>query len=156
MRRSIRRRRAALTLIELLVVMMILSILATAVALSVVNKVHLAKVNAGRADLATFDSALEQYNLVMGAYPTTEQGLQALVEPPSGADEKVWRTGGPFIKKQNFLDPWGNSYVYNADGDPGSDRPYEVVCYGGDGKAGGEGKDADLSNLDNTRGGAKE
>lgn len=146
MRRYLVRRQAALTLIELLVVMMILSILATAVALSVVNKVHLAKVNAAKADIATFETALDQYNLIVGEYPTSEQGLAALVDPPNGVDEKKWREGGPFIKKKNFLDPWANEYAYTS---PGADeRPFDIICYGNDGKSGGEGKDADINSWD--------
>lgn len=145
-----RRRRAALTLIELLVVMMILSILATAAALSVVNKVHLAKVNAAQSDLHTFEMALDQYQLIVGELPTTEQGLMALFEPPSGADENKWRQGGPYIKKQNFNDPWGNPYVYESPGP--ADQPYAILSYGADGAAGGEDKNADLSNWDIGRG----
>lgn len=137
-------RRAGLTLIELLVVMMILSILATAVALSVVNKVHLAKVNTAKADLATFEQALEHYHLIVGEYPTTEQGLEALWEAPSGVNPETWRQGGPFVKKKNYLDPWGHEYVYVS---PGADeRPFELMSYGADGKAGGEDKNEDINN----------
>jgi len=149
-RLEVRRRQAALTLIELLVVMMILSILATAVALSVVNKVHLAKVNAAQSDLHTFGMALDQYDLIVGEFPTTEQGLMALWEPPSGVDETKWRQGGPYIKKPNERDPWGNPYVYESPGP--DDQPYAILSYGADGAAGGEDKNADLSNWDLGRG----
>ena len=150
MRRQFVRREAGLTLIELLVVMMILSILATAVALSVVNKIHLAKVNSAKSDIATLEAALDQYNLILGEYPTSEQGLIALVEPPSGVDPDKWRQAGPFIKKKNFNDPWGHEYAYTS---PGSDgRPYDIVCLGADGKPGGEGKDADINSWELGRG----
>ncbi len=150
MRGRLVRRHAALTLIELLVVMMILVILASAVALSVVNKMHVARVNAAKADIATFESALDLYQLAMGEYPTTEQGLMALFEPPSGVDADAWRQkGGPFVKKKNFSDAWGHEYVYTS---PGADgRPYDIVSYGADGRAGGEGKDADICSWDVAR-----
>ncbi|NUP99527.1 MAG: type II secretion system major pseudopilin GspG [Armatimonadetes bacterium] len=154
MRRALVRREAGLTLIELLVVMMILSILATAVALSVVNKVHLARVNSAQSDIATFESALDQYNLILGEYPTSEQGLTALWEPPSGVDPEKWRQAGPYVKKQNFLDPWGHEYVYTS---PGADnRPYDLSSYGADGKAGGEGKDGDINSWELGRGNSAE
>lgn len=138
------RRRAALTLIELLVVMMILSILATAVALSVVNKVHIAKVSTAKTDIHTFEQALNTYSLIMGEYPTSEEGLAALWSPPSTVDPEKWRQGGPFVEKQNFRDPWGNDYLYAS---PGADeRPFDLSSYGADGKPGGDGKDADINN----------
>lgn len=146
MRWYVRRRRAALTLIELLVVMMILVILASSVTLYVVNKTDQAKVAAAKSDISAFETALDQYRVTVGEYPTSEQGLQALYAPPDGVDEEVWKQGGPYIKKPNFNDPWQNEYVYVS---PGSnDRDYEILCYGADGKEGGEGKDADISNWD--------
>ncbi len=148
-RLEVRRRQAALTLIELLVVMMILSILATAVALSVVNKVHLAKVNAAQSDLHTFEMALDQYDLIVGEFPTTEQGLMALWEPPSELMNQM-AAGRTYIKKPNERDPWGNPYVYESPGP--DDQPYAILSYGADGAAGGEDKNADLSNWDLGRG----
>ena len=147
MRARVVRRQAALTLIELLVVMMILVILASAVALSVVNKMHVARVNAAKADIATLEEALEHYQLAMGEYPTSEQGLMALYEPPSGVEADTWRQkGGPFVKKKNFTDPWGHDYLYTS---PGADgRDFDIVSYGADGRAGGEGKDADINSWD--------
>lgn len=146
MRRYTGRRRAALTLIELLVVMMILVILASSVALYVVNKAEQARVARAKADIQTFQVALDTYHLGVGEYPTQEQGLEALWTPPSGVDEQKWRQGGgPFIKKQNTNDPWGNSYLYRTGGD---DADYEIISYGGDGKEGGEGKNADITSAD--------
>lgn len=148
--RRLRARRAGLTLIELLVVMMILAILASGVALSVINKVHLAKVNAAKSDVKTIEMAIDLYELTMGEPPTAEQGLMALIAPPGGVDAEKWRQAGPYVKKKNFQDPWGNEYVYECPG--ANDHPYEILCYGADGRAGGDGKDADFSNWDLTRG----
>ena len=143
--RSLRRRRA-LTLVELLVVMMILVILAGSVMLYVVNKVDQARIARATADIATFETALETYAVSLGEYPTTEQGLDALWSAPSGVEEERWRRGGPFVKKKNYTDPWGNGYIYHSPG--AEDRDYEIICYGADGKEGGEDKDADISNWD--------
>lgn len=146
MRWYVRRRRAALTLIELLVVMMILVILASSVTLYVVNKTEQARVGRAKSDIAALELALDSYRVTVGEYPTSEQGLQALSAPPDGVDEAVWKQGGPFIKKPNYNDPWGNEYVYVS---PGADeRDYDITCYGADGKEGGENKDADISSWD--------
>ena len=143
--RSLRRRRA-LTLVELLVVMMILVILAGSVMLYVVNKVDQARIARATADIATFETALETYAVSLGEYPTTEQALDALWSAPSGVEEERWRRGGPFVKKKNYTDPWGNDYIYRSPG--AEERDYEIICYGADGKEGGEDKDADISNWD--------
>ncbi|MBI2300889.1 MAG: type II secretion system major pseudopilin GspG [Armatimonadetes bacterium] len=137
------RHRHALTLIELLVVMMILVILAGSITLYVVNKADQARAARAKADLATVEQALSAYHITMGEYPTSEEGLMALWQCPSGEDEERWHKGGPFITKKNYNDPWGNEYIYHA---PGSDdHDYDVLCLGSDGREGGEGKNADIS-----------
>lgn len=145
MRRLLTPRQAALTLIELMVVMMILVILAGTVTLYVVNKTDQARVARTKADIKTLEGGLEMYRAAMGEYPTSEQGLDALWSPPSGADEQRWQNnGGPFSKMKNFNDPWGNPYEYYCPGT--DDHDYELLCLGADGKEGGEDKYADISN----------
>lgn len=140
------RRRRGLTLIELLVVMMILVILAGSISLYVVNKADQARVARAKSDISTIESALEQYAIIMGDFPTTEQGLQALIAAPSGVEQTKWQQGGPFIRKRNFNDPWQNEYLYRQPGTNGAD--YDVFSLGADGREGGEGTDADISSAD--------
>ena len=90
--------------------------------------------------------ALKLYKLNNGSYPTTEQGLQALVEAPTvGTLAKKWREGGYLEKGRVPKDPWGNDYVYLS---PGSQGDYDIISYGADGEQGGDGKDKDISNQD--------
>ena len=128
-----RRRAAALTLIELLVVMVILDILAGSITFYVANKADQARVSRAKADIATLSTALEAYNVAMGEFPTSEQGLQALWAPPAGVSSDKWHNGGgPFVKMQNFYDPWGREYKYVA---PGADgRDYDLSSLGPEGK----------------------
>jgi general secretion pathway protein G len=103
-----------------------------------------AKVQATRVQLRVLEDALSQFEVDNGAYPTTDQGLQALVKAPP--DAKHYREGGYLEKGQVPKDPWGNPYVYFAPGRHGED--YEVISYGADGSEGGEGKYKDISSTD--------
>lgn len=132
------RRRAGITLIEMLVVVTIIALFAALVGPSMFKQSDKARVTAARAQINAFLTALGTYKLDTGAFPTTEQGLQALrVRPP---DASQWN--GPYLPKEVPLDPWGHPYVYRYPSEHG-DEP-EVICYGGDGQPGGEGLNADV------------
>ncbi len=142
------KKNSGFTLLELIVVVMVLSILASIVAVSVLKEPGKARVTAAQVEItATLEMALDRYYLAHGRYPTQEQGLRALIEVP--ATEPVPRNYPPegYLKKRRLpLDPWDNEYVYLV---PGSDdSPYEIICYGSDGKPGGDGEAADISSLD--------
>ena len=94
--------------------------------------------------IQSIEQALKLYKLDNGQYPTTEQGLTALVEPPAvGALAKKWRTGGYLEKGKVPKDPWDNDFVYIS---PGVHGDFDLISFGPDGQAGGEDKDADINN----------
>ncbi|MBI5015434.1 MAG: type II secretion system major pseudopilin GspG [Deltaproteobacteria bacterium] len=140
-----RRSDAGFTLIELMVVLVILGLLAAIVMPRLFGQGEKAKVQTTRVQLRVLEDALSQYEVDNGAYPTTDQGLQALVKPPSDA-AKNYREGGYLEKGIVPKDPWGSPYVYFAPGRHGED--YEVLSYGADGTEGGEGKFKDISSSD--------
>ncbi len=127
------------TLLELLVVMVIIGLLAGYVAPRYFSQVGKSEVKAARAQIDAFEKALEAYRLDTGRYPTTEQGLEALIKQPAG--EKKWQ--GPYLKKAVPRDPWDADYVYKQPGDHGE---YDLLSYGRDGSVGGEALDADIVN----------
>ena len=134
--------RRAFTLIEILVVIVVIAILATLVAPNVFQHVGAAKDAAAKTQIEAFGNALNGYRLNMGSYPTTEQGLSALMEPPQ--TDLVARWKGPYLRKAIPLDPWGNPYLYIS---PGEVNPngYDLVSLGADGQPGGEGENADIT-----------
>jgi general secretion pathway protein G len=127
------------TLLELLVVMVIIGLLAGYVAPRYFAQIGKSEVKATRAQIDALEKALDQYRLDTGHYPTTEQGLAALVIKP--ADELKW--DGPYIKKAVPLDPWGNPYLYKS---PGEHGDVDLLSYGRDGQPGGTGEAADITN----------
>ena len=127
------------TLLELLVVMVIIGLLASYVAPRFFDQIGKSEVKTARIQLDAFDKALAAYRLDTGHYPTSEQGLRALVERPS--DEAKW--AGPYLAKDLPPDPWGHAYVYRGPGDAG--RDYDLLSLGKDGQRGGSGEDADIS-----------
>jgi general secretion pathway protein G len=134
------------TLIELMVVIVILGILAGLIVPRIMSRPEEAKQAKARIQIESLETALKLYRLDNGNYPTTEQGIQALVEAPTvGALAKKWREGGYLEKGKVPKDPWGNDYVYLS---PGSQGDYEIISYGADGEQGGEGKDKDISSRD--------
>ena len=134
---SIRGYREGFTLIELMVVILIIGLLATIVVQNLRSATDKAKRVKAQADISQIKSALDRYYLDAGSYPSTDQGLPALVSAPtSGNDPKDW--GGPYIERIP-LDPWGHPYVYQSDG-----NEYLLKSYGADGVEGGEGKNADI------------
>jgi len=139
-RRSLRT--AGFTLVELMVVIVILGLLATVVAINVLPSQNRAMVEKARADIATLEQAIEQYQIDNLRPPTSQQGLQALVSQPSGlARPERYRPGG-YIRRLP-QDPWGNDYQYAQ---PGRQGPFDVFSLGADGQPGGEGDDADIGN----------
>ena len=130
------------TLIELMVVLVILGVLASLIVPRIMSRPEEARRIKARVDIQSLETAVKLYNLDNGNYPTTEQGLQALIEPPAtGTLPKNWREGGYLEKGKIPEDPWGNEYVYLS---PGSHGDFDIISYGSDGEAGGEGKDADV------------
>ncbi|WP_281289359.1 type II secretion system major pseudopilin GspG [Reinekea thalattae] len=129
------------TLIELMVVLVILGIIMGLVVPNVVGRGDEARVTAAQTDIKTISQALEMYRLHNSAYPSTDQGLEALVSQPSGSPEaRNWR--GPYLPKTP-MDPWDYEYGYiNESGVP------EIISYGADNSAGGEGVNADISSSD--------
>ena len=130
------------TLIEIMVVVVIMGILAALIVPKLMGRTDDARVMAARQDISTLMQALKIYKLDTRRYPTTEQGLQALVvKPATGADG--WKTGGYIDKVPK--DPWGNAYQYLS---PGIKGEIDVFSYGADGQPGGEGNDADIGSWD--------
>jgi len=141
MKQSIRNRRkaqAGVTLIEMLVVMTIIALFAGLVAMPMLKHADTARVTAARSQIQNFMAALGTYKLDTGTYPTTEQGLKALREKPTDANQ--W--AGPYLQMEIPKDPWGHDYVYKYPGEHG-DSP-DLVSYGQDGAPGGEGLNADI------------
>lgn len=135
-----RHRQAAFSLIEIMVVVVILGILAATIIPKFIGSTHDAKVSTARSNIATLESAVERFYIHMDRYPTNEEGLDVLVNPPSGEQEQ-WR--GPYIEMLR-PDPWGVPYRYNTPGNHG--RSYEIWSQGADKADGGEGEAADIGN----------
>jgi general secretion pathway protein G len=130
---------AGFSLMELLVVMTILGLLAGVVAVSLTGRVDKEKRRTAKLQIANFEEALDMFHLDVGRYPTTEEGLAALIEKPSGVDN--W--GGRYLKKDLPRDPWKKEYIYKSPGD--NDRPYDIMSYGMDGAPGGDGNNKDIT-----------
>ncbi|HBR98410.1 MAG TPA: type II secretion system protein GspG [Gammaproteobacteria bacterium] len=132
------------TLIEIMVVVTILAILGATVVPLIMDRPDEARVVKARQDIGTYGAALELYKLDNYNYPSTDQGLEALVEQPSGEPEAPnWKSGG-YVKKLSN-DPWGRAYIYLSPGEQGA---FDIISYGRDGVEGGEDFDADISNWD--------
>ena len=128
------------TLIEIMVVVVIMGILAALVVPKLMGRADDARITAAKQDIATLSQALKLYKLDNQRYPTTEQGLQALVsKPASGPAANGWKSGGYIDKLPK--DPWGNQYQYLS---PGVKGEVDIFSYGADGQPGGTGNDADI------------
>ncbi|HSQ04218.1 MAG TPA: type II secretion system major pseudopilin GspG [Burkholderiales bacterium] len=127
------------TLLELLVVMVIIGLLAGYVGPRYFSQVGKSEMKVARAQLDALEKALDQYRLDTGRYPSSEQGLTALMQRPS--NEPRW--AGPYLKKQVPPDPWGRAYVYRA---PGEHGEFDLYSYGKDGQPGGNAEAADITN----------
>lgn len=133
--------RRAFTLVELLVVIVIISMLAAFVAPNVIKHVGKAKVDLAKPRMAIIEDAIGRFYMDCGRYPTDSEGLEALLVDPGNTTG--WN--GFYIKQSQLLDPWGNPYIYVAEGsvNPGS---FDLVCLGADGQEGGDGENADIYN----------
>ena len=132
-------RQRGFTLIEVMVVVVILAILAAVVVPRIMDRPEAARIAKAKADIRAIQSALELYRLDNGEYPSTDEGLEALVRRPPNA--RNWKEGGYLDRLPK--DPWGRPYLYL---NPGVHGPVDVYTLGADGRPGGEGKDADIGN----------
>lgn len=136
------RKQSGFTLIEIMVVVAIIAILGATVVPLIMDRPNQARVVRAKTDIQNFSAALDLYRLDNFNYPSTEQGLQALIEKPSGDPEPGnWNEGG-YVKGLG-KDPWGREYVYQS---PGEGGEYDIISLGNDGVDGGEGFDTDITN----------
>lgn len=138
------RRKEGFTLLELMIVIVILGILGAIVAPRFMDEPHKARVVQAKMQMGNLSMAVKKFYLDNGFYPSTEQGLEALVtEPAFGKTPKNYPAGGYMSKVP--VDPWGNPYVYTS---PGQKTPFEIMSLGADGLEGGEGENADIFDED--------
>ncbi len=130
-------RQKGFSLIELLIVMVILGLLASLVGPRMFGKLGMAKQKTAKTQIEMLMSALDSYRLDVGRYPSTQEGLDALVQNPG-----VENWNGPYLAKAVPNDPWGNPYYYE---NPGQHGEIDIFSYGADGQPGGEGEDADVN-----------
>jgi general secretion pathway protein G len=136
------RHKAGFTLVEMLVVLTIIALILGLVGPRVLNYLGESRTKAAKLQIESFGSALDLFYLDAGRYPTASEGLNALVQRPTGAE--IWN--GPYVKGGKVpSDPWGNPYQYRS---PVESAPYEIVSYGSDGREGGTGTAADVSNVE--------
>lgn len=138
------RRREGFTLIEIMVVVVILGILAGLIVPRIMSRPEEARRTKAALQIRSFESALKLYKLDNGVYPTTEQGLEALIKKPeSGNVPKKWRDGGYLESSKVPRDPWGNPFVYLL---PGEHGEFDLSSYSRDGQKSGDGDDEDINN----------
>ena len=136
--RNVKSRSGAFTLIELLVVLVILGLLAGLVGPRVLKYLASAKTDTAQLQIEEFSASLDLFHLEVGRYPTSEEGLTALVERPAGVDN--WQ--GPYLRKTTLpVDPWRRDYHYES---PGQNGPFDIYSLGSDNAAGGEGETTDV------------
>mgnify|MGYP002351514249 FL=1 len=129
------------TLIELLVVLLILGMIAGIAGPQVMNYLGESKSKAAKLQIEEFGNTLDLFKIDVGRYPDSQEGLQALVQAPTGQGGDRWH--GPYLKKKAVpKDPWGNDYLYVF---PGKHGPYDIVALGADGREGGEGENKDVA-----------
>jgi general secretion pathway protein G len=134
-----RKRVSGMTLIEILVVLVLIGIVLGVVGGNFIGRGEKAKADAARIEIGQIGQALDLFKLEIGRYPTSQEGLQALITAPPGVNN--WN--GPYWKKSQLpKDPWTNEYKYAA---PGQHGAYDIVSLGADGKEGGDGPDKDIT-----------
>ncbi len=140
------RRRRGFTLIEIMAVVLIIGLLGTIVGTVIFSQIDRARVTTGKAQMKQIEAALDFYRMDNGRYPTTEQGLEALIrEPNLDPQPRSWRPEGYLQGGRVPVDPWGNEYQYQSPGARNA-RSYDLWSYGADGTQGGEDEDADIGN----------
>lgn len=142
----VRRRESGFTLIEIMVVLVIIAILGALIAPQIIGQVDNARIKATKLDIRTLTTALDMYQMDNFRYPTTEQGLEALIKAPEVEPlARNWRPQGYLRSKAVPKDQWGNDYIYRQ---PSAQQggAYDLYTLGADGQPGGEGADADFSN----------
>jgi general secretion pathway protein G len=136
-------RQSGMTLIEILVVLVLIAVVMGIVGGNFIGKGEKAKADAARIEIGQIGQTLDLYKLEVGRYPTTQEGLQALIAAPAGVSN--WN--GPYWKKSTVpKDPWGNEYKYLSPASNGA--AYEIISLGADGKEGGDGTNRDISSND--------
>ena len=134
-----RRRQAGFTLIEIMVVMVIIGLLMALVGPNLIGRSEKAKSQAAAMQIERLGTVLDTFRLDVGRYPTTQEGLQVLVQRPMGVD----RWDGPYINKGVPKDPWDRPYIYRSPGEAG--RPYDLYSLGADGAPGGTDNNRDIT-----------
>jgi general secretion pathway protein G len=138
------------TLLEILVVVVILGILAGVVVPRITDKPAQARQTKAQMQIESLETALQMYKMDNGFYPSTEQGLEALVsKPTTGRVPKQWREGGYLDKNRVPKDPWDYEFIYLSPGV--HNRDFDLISYGADGERGGDGEDKDITNYEEDR-----
>jgi general secretion pathway protein G len=127
------------TLMELLAVIVIIGVLAATIGSRFLGQTESAKAGAARTEMGQMVQSLDLFKLEVGRYPNAQEGLEALIKNPGNAQN--WN--GPYLRKDNIKDPWGNDYKYTTPGP--NNTPFELKSLGADGKDGGEGPNADIT-----------
>jgi len=133
------RRQAGFTLIEIMVVMVIIGLLMALVGPNLIGRSEKAKVQAAQMQIERLGTVLDTFRLDVGRYPTSQEGLQVLVQRPMGVD----RWDGPYLNKGVPKDPWDRPYIYRSPGEAG--RPYDLYSLGADGAPGGTDNNRDVT-----------
>ncbi len=128
------------SLVEMMVVLVLIGLLASVVTINVRSFMIKGKQNAAKAQISTFTNGINSYYLTHGQYPSAEEGLRVLVQTSDKQPERI------LDSKELPKDPWGNDYQYNMPGR--DDEPYEIICFGADGRSGGDGADKDIASFD--------
>ena len=133
-----RNKQSGFTLMELLAVIVIIGVLAATIGARFLGQTEGAKAGAAKTEMGQMVQSLDLFKLEVGRYPTASEGLEALIKNPGNAQN--WN--GPYLRKDNIKDPWGNDYKYTTPGP--NNTPFELKSLGADGKDGGEGPNADI------------
>ena len=141
------RRTAGFTLIEIMIVVMIVGLLMATIATQLIGRAQQAQIDIAATQVRQLEQALELYKLDNGRYPTTDQGLEALIQKPTGDPApRRWSPGG-YARREQMNDPWGTPFQYRAPGDRNA-RTFDLYSYGPDGEEGGDEDAADIVNWD--------
>ena len=140
------RNHTGFTIIEIMVVIVIIGLLIGVVGPRLIGRTDDARVSTAKMQIESLSSALKMYKLDLGIYPTTDQGLEALVTPPADTGSlNKWRKGGYLEKSKVPKDPWGNDFIYLS---PGAHGDFDLISNGADGVPGGDEYNKDISNWD--------